>query len=298
MATQVEEDLWHLLKILAEFSGGPDDPNQGRYGLGGPQLADLTGLVPGRIEDAVAVLIGNGHISARYGNGTTPYSFASIALTPHGRLSYQKAAAVPDQRTARSEVATMPVPDPKKVFIIHGRNGAARVAVEHFLKALSLQPVDFDQLAADQGGSAFVGDIVRAGMEQGRGIVALFTPDEFAALRPDHRGAHDKSEETQRWQARPNVIFEAGMAFGMAPERTVLVTLGTDVALFSDVAGIHTVRLHNAVQSRGRLRQKLIGMGCEIDQRTDAWTDPARSGDFEACIAQLAGVSARDPFRR
>jgi predicted nucleotide-binding protein len=189
------------------------------------------------------------------------------------------------------------MPDSKQVFIIHGRNIAARTALEHFLRVLGLQPVDFDQLAADQGGTAFIGDIVRAGLERAQGIVALFTPDEYAGLRPDHRGAHDKPDESQRWQARPNVIFEAGMAYGMAAQRTVLVTLGTDISLFSDVAGVHVVRLHNAVQSRGKLRQKLIGMGCDVNQRTDAWTDPTTSGDFEACVNQLRGVSPRDPFR-
>lgn len=186
--------------------------------------------------------------------------------------------------------------DPKKVFIIHGRNVAARTALEQFLRALNLQPVDFDQLAADQGGTAFIGDIVRAGLECAQGIIALFTPDEYAGLRTDHRGPHEKSEEILRWQARPNVIFEAGMAYGMAPERTVLVTLGTDVALFSDVAGVHVVRLHNAVQSRGKLRHKLIGMKCDVDQRTDAWTDPSKSGDFDACVNGLRAVSPQDPF--
>lgn len=187
-------------------------------------------------------------------------------------------------------------PDPKKVFIIHGRNTKARVAIEHFVKALGLVPIDFDELAASQGGSVFIGDIVRAGLRQAQGIIALFTPDEFSALRPEHRGTHDKPEETQRWQARPNVIFEAGMAYGMAPERTVLITLGTDVALFSDVAGIHVVRLSNNVASRGKLRQKLIGVKCEVNQVTNSWIDPLFSGDFEKCVMDFQGGSPRDPF--
>ena len=112
-------------------------------------------------------------------------------------------------------------PDPKKVFIIHGRSKAARVAVEHFVKSLDLLPIDFDELAANQGGAAFVGDIVRAGLNQAQGIIAIFTPDEYAALRPCYRGKSDRAEEIKRWQARPNVIFEAGMAYGMAPERTI-----------------------------------------------------------------------------
>lgn len=196
----------------------------------------------------------------------------------------------------QNENPLMPPPDPKKVFIIHGRNTAARTAVEHFLKALGLQPVDFDQLAADQGGTPFVGDIVRAGLEQAHGIIALFTSEEYAALRPDHRGGNDSGTDVMRWQARPNVIFEAGMAYGMAPKRTILATLGTDVSLFSDVAGVHILRLSNEVASRERFRHKLIGIGCEVEQRTSAWTDPMRSGDFDACISRLQGGSPRDPF--
>lgn len=186
-------------------------------------------------------------------------------------------------------------PDPKKVFIIHGRNKDAKVAIEHFLKALKLEPIDFDELAADLGGTPFVGDIVRAGMERARGIIGLFTPDEFSALRPDFRQKNDNKVDIQRWQARPNVIFEAGMAYGMAPDNTILVTLGSEVSLFSDVSGIHILRLDNTPASRGSFRQKLIGIKCDVDQRTNAWTDPSRSGDFERCVARQR--QPRDPFR-
>jgi predicted nucleotide-binding protein len=185
-------------------------------------------------------------------------------------------------------------PSKKKVFIIHGRNIAARNAVEMFVRALALEPLDFDQVAADLGGSVFIGDVVRAGLKQAQAIVAIFTPDECAALHPAFRSPTNAHEDL-RWQARPNVIFEAGMAYGMSPERTVLVTFGHDVRLFSDVSGIHIVPVGNDVKSRGKLRQKLIGIGCAIDERADAWTDAARSGDFEGCVID-SQLTARDPF--
>jgi hypothetical protein len=88
-------------------------------------------------------------------------------------------------------------------------------------------------------------------------IVALFTPDEHAALYPpddpDGTLAHPKQE---RWQARPNVIFEAGIALGSRPEHTVLATLGADVELFSDVDGKHVVRL-GAPDGKEQLRRRL-----------------------------------------
>jgi len=195
---------------------------------------------------------------------------------------------------SKGEIMSM-LPDKKKVFIIHGRNVDARIAIEHFLKALGLAALDFDQIAADMG-TEFVGNIVAEGLNRAHGIVSLFTPDEYSALATPLRGGQT-GREVERWQARPNVIFEAGMAFATARERSVIVTLGGDVSLFSDVAGIHILRLDNTIQSRNKFRQKLIGMGCEVDLRGDSYTDPARSGDFDAAVAALSGVSPRDPFR-
>jgi hypothetical protein len=155
--------------------------------------------------------------------------------------------------------------------------------------------LDFDELAGDMG-TEFVGNIVLEGLRRAQGIVALFTPDEFSALMPALRGSRDVEADIKRWQSRPNVIFEAGIAFGFARERSVLATLGGEVSLFSDVAGIHILRLANNVESRGRFRQKLIGMGCDLDQRTNAWTDAKKSGDFETCLDVLSGMSPQDPF--
>jgi hypothetical protein len=184
-------------------------------------------------------------------------------------------------------------PDKKKVFIIHGRNTAARVALEHFLKALKLEPLDFDELAADMG-TEFVGNIVLEGLNRAHGIVVLFTPDEYATLYPALRESNET--DSKRWQSRPNVIFEAGIAFGLARGRSVLATMGSGVSLFSDVKGIHIARLDNSEDSRKKFRQKLIGTGCAVDQRADSYTDPARSGDFEGPVAGYSTAKPGDPF--
>jgi predicted nucleotide-binding protein len=224
-----------------------------------------------------------------------------ITELPEGTRTLAEVSVVRNDSEAETHVNPEPIPliektDDRKVFIIHGRNIDARDTLAQFLRTLDLYPVDFDQLAADAGGTAFIGDIVRAGMRRARGIIALFTPDEFSALQPNLRKVHDTSDDTQRWQSRPNVIFEAGMAYGMAPERTILVTLGTEVTLFSDLYGVHFIRLGNDVQSRSRLRRKLLGVRCAVDQLSDAWTDPKESGDFVKCIEQFNPVSPRDPF--
>jgi predicted nucleotide-binding protein len=174
-------------------------------------------------------------------------------------------------------------PDPKSVFVIHGRNLAARNAVEKFLWSLGLRTIDFDVLAG-KCGAEFVGEIVRQGVLSAQGIVALFTSDELASLRPEYQCGDDGEEDLRRWQARPNVIFEAGMAYGCAPERTILAVMGGQTRLFSDLKGVHLALLSNSPAARKRLRDKLIGAKCEVDQQSVAWQDPQRSGDFESCV--------------
>jgi predicted nucleotide-binding protein len=160
-------------------------------------------------------------------------------------------------------------PDPKRVFVIYGRNDKAFEAMKQFLRALGLKPYDFNELAAEQGGSAFVGDIVLEGMKRSKAVIAMFTPDEKAELLPDFSGPHDAAHDLSRRQARPNVIFEAGLALGHDAKKTIIVTLGSDVKLFSDVDGRHIVRLTNSPGARDAIRLRLKHLGCAVEESGD-----------------------------
>lgn len=183
-----------------------------------------------------------------------------------------------------SQSKETPSGDPEKVFVIHGRNIAAYNNLVLFLQALKLDVIDFDELSAECGGSEFIGNIVKKGMQIARGIIVLFTPDECAKLAEEYCGIHDAASEKTRWQARPNVIFEAGMAMGIDEKRTILVTLGSDVKLFSDVDGRHVVRLDNSAEKREILKLRLQGIGCAVSSNTKNLHNRALAGDFEACI--------------
>lgn len=143
------------------------------------------------------------------------------------------------------------------------------------------------------GGTPTIAEIVERGMSEAQGVIALITADEYAAVRPEYREEHDEPDQIARWQARPNVIFEAGMAFGRARTRVVFVLLGNP-KLFTDVAGIHVLRPTNDPSGdRGILRSTLgQGMRCAVEDSSE-WM---KAGDFEACIAGLAEVSPSDPF--
>ena len=211
-----------------------------------------------------------------------------------GVFEFRRKEGAPAAAAATTAAKAEPARDASRVFVVYGRNAKAYEATVAFLRSLGLRAWDFYELAAKCGGAAFVGDIVRRGMQEAQAVIVLFTPDEYSSLSPALRKPHDTAKEIQRWQSRPNVVFEAGLAMGMDEGRTILVTLGSDVSLFSDVDGRHLVRLDNSPRARDYLRRKLIGVGCRVQDSSD-WHDPATAGDFEAPVHR-APAAPRDPF--
>lgn len=178
--------------------------------------------------------------------------------------------------------------DRKTVFVVYGRNAAAAEAMRAFLRSLTLVPSDFDEVKRRMGGSPFIGQVIRRGVEEAAAVIVIFTPDERATLRAGFQRDDDAAVDKERWQARPNVIFEAGLAMGVDENKTILVTLGSDVSLFSDASGRHILRMDNSAEKRDDLRALLEAAGCDVQLQRD-WT---RSGEFEACVP--AADVARD----
>lgn len=158
--------------------------------------------------------------------------------------------------------------DPRKVFVVHGRNVKARDALYEFIRALGLHPVDFeiDAVAGTGDAAPYTGDVLSAGFHQARAVVVLLTPDERVSLRSHLANAPWECNE--RLQARPNVYFEAGMAFVSHPKRTVLVELGI-VSVPSDIEGRHVIRLDDSPTRREALVNRLRIAGCDVKPGTD-----------------------------
>ena len=68
---------------------------------------------------------------------------------------------------------------------------------------------------------------------------------------------------------------------GRHPERTILVELG-DLRPFSDVSGLHVIRLNNSSQRRQELAQRLKTAGCLVNLEGTRWHT---AGDFESALA-------------
>lgn len=169
-----------------------------------------------------------------------------------------------------------PAADPRAVFVVHGRNDKAAGAMFTFLRALGLKPLEWSQAVALTGkGSPYVGEILDAAFEVAQAVVVLMTPDEVAYLRPEF-GSQEDPETDPGPQARPNVLFEAGMAMGRDSTRTILVEFGK-VRPFSDVGGRHVIRLNGTAGKRQELASRLETAGCAVDR---SGTDWLKDGDF------------------
>jgi hypothetical protein len=161
-------------------------------------------------------------------------------------------------------------PDPRRVFVIHGRNDRARRGLFEFLRSIGLDPIEWSQALSMTGkASPYIGDVLDTVFGAAQAVVVLQTPDDVAYLHPSLTYPEDPECEAQL-QARPNVLFEAGMAMGRSPDRTVIVELGK-VKVFSDIHGRHAVRLDNAIAKRQDLAQRLKTAGCRVDLSGIDW---------------------------
>lgn len=180
----------------------------------------------------------------------------------------------------------------KTVFVIHGRDERLRNAVFAFLRALHLEPLEWiEAIQLTRKASPYIGEILKAAFKKAQAVVVLLSPDDETKLcerllRPDD----SPSERELAGQARPNVLFEAGMAFGSHDDRTVLVQFG-EVRPFSDVAGRHIVKMDDSTEKRQELAAKLKAAGCSVDTDGADWLS---TGDLTPPTSKPKTSSAVD----
>ena len=173
----------------------------------------------------------------------------------------------------------------RDIFVIHGRNKEAREAIFTFLYSIGLNPLEWSELIAQTGqGSPHIWDILDKAFEGNKAVIVLLTPDEIVKLHPDYAESKKDPECQLSLQARPNVLFEAGLAMGKNPEKVILVEFGS-IRPFSDISGRHTVRLEDTPESRNELVIRLRAAGCTVN--TDG-TDWIKAGDFNAPSPEIS----------
>jgi predicted nucleotide-binding protein len=196
--------------------------------------------------------------------------------------------ASPSARSAGSDAdEAVSQPDKRATFVVHGRNLAARDALFEFLRALGLMPIEWSQAVAATGRpSPYIGEVLKAAFGRAQAVVVLMTPDDEARLLPHLQGRGEPPHEKELTpQARPNVLFEAGMAMAWDENRTVLVELGR-CRPFSDLGGRHLLRIDDTSQRRQELAQRLASAGLVVDASGTGWHT---AGAFDAAVHEGEG---------
>ena len=207
------------------------------------------------------------------------YSLTLEGLEEARRVEMEQRHYVPEPRPA---VDGQTGSGYKDVFVIHGRNEEARVAIFDFLNSIGLAPINWEVAVKETGQSApYVGQIISAGLSRAHAAVVVLTPDDSVRLSPRLQRPDDPPiERRPSGQPRPNVFYEAGMAMSQFQKSTIIVEVG-DVKWFSDIFGRHTIRLADTTHCREALANRLEIAGCPVDRSTAGWD---RAGDFSAAI--------------
>ena len=164
------------------------------------------------------------------------------------------------------------IKDARIVFVVHGRNETVRKSMFEFLRSIGLKPLEWSETVKATGeASPYIGQVLDIAFSTAQAVVVLMTPDDEAYLRKEFRLEHDEDYERKpTGQASHNVLFEAGMAMGCNPKRTIMVQLGT-LRPFSDVGGRHVLRMNNSIERRQELAERLKTAGCAVDLSGRDW---------------------------
>jgi predicted nucleotide-binding protein len=201
--------------------------------------------------------------------------------------------AVMDTPLGTAAESNNPVPeasDPSSVFVIHGRDRALRDSMFDFLRAIGLHPLEWEELVLQTGSaSPYIGDVLEVALSRAQAVVVLLTGDDEARLREPLLTPGDPPHETELTrQARPNVLFEAGMAMARSVDRTVLVQVG-HLRPFSDIGGRHLVLLSDDSPSRQNLANRLQGAGCPVSLIGVDWHSAGSFNIAEDLLPEEAG---------
>lgn len=158
----------------------------------------------------------------------------------------------------------------RRVFVIHGRNQAARNLLFKFLRAVGLEPIEWnDVIAYAQRHDQSIWQAVDSALDEAQAYIVLLTGDEVTRLQRQY-----ESGACFEYQVRPNVLFEAGMACGKRPGQTIFVQVG-DHRKISDLAGRHIVLLGDLIDCRLELIDLLEVAGCGVEKsgKLVEWAD-------------------------
>lgn len=210
-------------------------------------------------KDFDGVSIGNGNKRTIWATGITLFSLSFFAYNfDLINLLKQEGIQMSDNR---------------KVFIVHGRDLEFKQKIVNFLRALSLQPLEWDYIAGETGkATPTTHEIIVKGFEIAQVIIVLLTGDDEGKLKDIfHQDTDNDLEKTISSQPRLNVVYEAGLAFGMNPTRTLVVGKPEKLRKISDVDGFNYILYDGSPEKRNAMVTRLKAAGCLVETTSSDW---------------------------
>lgn len=170
----------------------------------------------------------------------------------------------------------------RRVFIVHGRDGQLAGRFRDLLSAADLRPLEWETLVEANGSAApYLGQLVAEAPHLAQATLVLLSPDDVVQLHADLYQDNDLPHERVRAaQARPNVLFELGLALMAYPDRTVVVEVGR-MRPVADLAGLNVIRFDGSAPAIKKVLDRLRTAGCPVDY-SGAWLDAARFAGLPA----------------
>ena len=167
------------------------------------------------------------------------------------RLEEKREDLAPEPPSAIPSIA--PLPGTRRVFVVHGRDEAAKEAVARFLTKLDLEPI-----------------ILHERPNQGRTVIEKFEGSadvDFAVvlLTPDDIGQPADRSDEPKPRARQNVIFELGYFVGRLGRSRVCALHKGGVEILSDYDGVLYVSMADPQSWKPLLAREIKAGGIDVD---------------------------------
>lgn len=141
----------------------------------------------------------------------------------------------------------------KRVFIVHGRDEAAKESVARFLERLNLTPLILHEQPS--GGDTIIEKL----------LAHLNVDFALVLLTPDDVGSLISESPTLKSRARQNVVFELGLFVGALGRKQVCALHKGDVELPSDYQGILYIPMDDAGGWKLLLAREMRHAGLDVD---------------------------------
>jgi predicted nucleotide-binding protein len=141
------------------------------------------------------------------------------------------------------------------VFLVHGRNEAAKQSVARFIERVTQPGVTVLEEQPDQG-RTIIEKFEQYAAEAGYAVVLLTGDDE---------GRQRGTDQELRPRARQNVILELGFFVGVLGRQRVVLLYEDGVELPSDISGVLYLPLDEAGAWKTRLGREMLEAGVRVD---------------------------------